>query len=165
MPIDPQMRQVPAGEGTPLAVHHDRFRLKADAADTDDELLILETTVAPQTGAGLHTHPAREVFYVLDGRFDFLTVRDGRRHTIPAVAGDTIHVPPDIPHGYTNSDATLGRMLCIFTPAQPIQAFFEGIDELLTREQPLEMGTPEYQEASRTVAGRHQLRRVILPDD
>ena len=164
MQIDPQIRHVPAGEGTPLSVHHDRFRLKVDATNTADDILIFETVVMPQTGAGLHTHPARETFYVLAGHFDFVSVRDGKRHLTRAVVGDTVDVPSLVPHGYTNSHKTPGRLLCIFSPAQPMQAFFEEINELLTRENPLTIGTPEYEEASRAIAQRHQLKRVILPD-
>jgi quercetin dioxygenase-like cupin family protein len=162
----PEMRHIPANGGIPLAVHHDRFLIKTDATATDGELLILETTVIPQTGAGIHRHPAREVFYVLEGSFDFYTVRDNRRVIMRAEVGATIVVPPDVPHGYTNVAALPGRMLCVFSPAQPIQAFFEGIDEMLTRRpEPLTMDSPEYQEGSRRVAEQHQLTRVVVSGD
>jgi quercetin dioxygenase-like cupin family protein len=163
MDVDGGMRRVAAGTGTPLAVHHHRFHVKVGAWDTSGELLVLETVVAPGTGAGLHRHPAREVFDVLDGRFDFRTLSDGRVCSIAATAGDVVDVPPDVPHGYTNVGAEAGRLFCLFTPGGTMQRFFEAVDDLVTRRPDLAVGTAAYSAASRRVAMRHGVVRVEVP--
>ena len=68
--------------------------------------------------------------------------------TARAVPGAVVHVPPDVPHRYANVGAGTARMLTLFTPATAMQRFFEAVDALGTRDEPLAPGTPEYLAAS-----------------
>jgi mannose-6-phosphate isomerase-like protein (cupin superfamily) len=53
----------------------------------------------PGDGPSLHKHPYEEVFITLEGQATFV-VRD---EEIVAEADDIVIVPPDTPHGFTNS--------------------------------------------------------------
>ena len=161
----PQLGHIPPEGGRDLAVHFETQTVKIGAEQSGGALLLMVTTSAPGAGTPLHTHPVDEYFYILDGAYEFHTVREGAVETIHAVPGAVVHVPPDVPHRYLNTGEGSARMLTLFTPATMMQRFFEAVDALGTRrEAPLAPGTPEYLAASGALGRAHGLRRVELPD-
>jgi mannose-6-phosphate isomerase-like protein (cupin superfamily) len=56
-------------------------------------------THAPGEGPSLHVHPYEEIFILLDGQATFRR-GDGE---IDAQAGEIVIVPPNTPHGFTNT--------------------------------------------------------------
>ena len=56
-------------------------------------------THAPGEGPVLHVHPYEEIFILLDGQATF---RRGDEQ-VAAQAGEIVIVPPNTPHGFTNT--------------------------------------------------------------
>ena len=77
-----------------------------------DDLLI-DMYVPPGGGPPPHRHDFEEMFTVLTGevRVTF------RGETIVARAGQTINVPANAPHSFTNASDTPSRLLCTCAPA------------------------------------------------
>jgi len=160
----PRIEHIPPDGGQHLAVHFETQTVKVGTEQSAGELLFMATTTAPGKGTPLHTHPVHEYFYILDGTYEFRALHEGVAETFRAAAGSVVHVPPDVPHQYTNVTEKTGQMLTLFTPATSMQRFFEAVHVLGTREnEPLIPGTPEYLAASGELGRAHGLRRVELP--
>jgi uncharacterized cupin superfamily protein len=69
--------------------------------------------VPPGGGPPPHRHDFEEMFTVLDGEV-LVTFRG---QTITARAGETINVPSNAPHSFTNATGTPSRLLCLCAPA------------------------------------------------
>ncbi|HEY1451887.1 MAG TPA: cupin domain-containing protein [Roseiarcus sp.] len=104
------------------------FKLLSD--QTGGEIAVFEEIAPPQTRAPLHIHhTSDEVIYVLYGQF---SVRLGEK-THVALADSWIFIPRGSVHGWRNSGAQDGRLLCIFTPAAGARA----VEELRHQAAPL----------------------------
>src|SRR5262249_33773862 len=125
------------GAGPAWVVVGDLMTSKLAGAATGGAITLYETTVLPNGGPPLHTHPPVEVFYVLEGEFAFGEVRDGELRTVQGAAGTTVHVPSGVPHAYRNVGAAMGRMLTLFTPAGKMDGFFADLgDPVLDKANP-----------------------------
>jgi mannose-6-phosphate isomerase-like protein (cupin superfamily) len=81
---------------------------KAVSAETGGPYVLYETTVPPP-----HIHRREtEAYYVLEGTFEFV---HGER-TMRASAGDFVHIPMGVVHGFTNAGHGPARFLGIVTP-------------------------------------------------
>ena len=160
-----RMQVIPAdSRAATYQVHFDEVVGVVGAGDTAGELLLIRTVTAPGQGSPFHTHPAREVFYIVEGRFAFITLHDGAVARYEAGAGAVIHVPPEVPHRYENVGERDGHMLVLFTPGAAMQAFFAAVDRLSHGPaEALQPGTPEYLAESRAIGLAHGLRRVSEP--
>ncbi len=90
------------------------MRVLACAAETDDDLGIVEMTFEPGAGGPpLHVHPTHgEGFYVLSGE---LTVQVGDEvHT--GDAGTWFWAPRNTPHTLANPSDHVTRLLSVFAP-------------------------------------------------
>ena len=83
---------------------------------------VMHSQVAPGSGPRPHRHPHAEVFVVDDGqgRFDV----DGV--SIDAEAGDMIIIPIDAVHRFTNTGATMLRLIAIHENARAVTLFADG---------------------------------------
>ena len=72
----------------------------------------------------LHRHAYRELFYVLEGSYEFTIERDGQLETIVGGAGSSVAVPPDVPHTFRSASDGPARMLFVHQPAA-LEEFFE----------------------------------------
>src|SRR4051812_37549884 len=113
-----RMQLIPADGGIPYAVHFDQVISVVGASETAVELLLTRTVTEPGRGSTFHTHPAREIFYVIDGEFEFKTLHDGEVRRLHAGPGAVVHVPSEVPHQYTNVSEVDGHMLALFTPGE-----------------------------------------------
>jgi quercetin dioxygenase-like cupin family protein len=113
-------------EGKTFQVGGDLITFKTLSEDTPGELSIIEITAAPQSGPALHKHPP-EVFYIVDGEFEFYGARP--EDTVKATAGDFIHIPSGAPHAYKNVGTTPGKYLLITSTAgNPDQLWFQKFE-------------------------------------
>jgi quercetin dioxygenase-like cupin family protein len=95
---------------------------KATAEETNDAFLLFEDHMQAHKMTPFHTHPADEVFYVLDGA---ITVHvDGRDELLEA--GACAVVLRGVPHAFMANEDT--RLLCMQTPGTG-QAFFRHASE------------------------------------
>ncbi len=78
----------------------------------DAELMLVRVTFEKGAVGSVHSHPHRQVTFVENGRFDFTL--DGT--TTRLSAGDSVFVPPDLPHGAVAIEA--GSLIDVFAPAR-----------------------------------------------
>lgn len=83
---------------------------------------VWEETVPPQAGPPPHNHTDEEVFYVLDGEFEFML----NGALIPAAAGGVIHVPSMAVHTYRNTGSKAGKLLTMATKGQ-LEDYFHAV--------------------------------------
>ena len=128
---------VPALGGPTVWAAGDVYTVKATAAQTGGLLGFLEATVPPGGGPEPHAHNDQaETFYLLSGELEFL---DGDR-TFTAAAGDFVHVPAGIRHRFKNKTAHATRMIFLFTPGGPEEAFLDYLDPARPGELPPPLG-------------------------
>jgi quercetin dioxygenase-like cupin family protein len=91
--------------------------------------LFFEMTVPPGHGAPPHTDPSEELFYVLEGEFEFVSDGGGGLSSRPLAVGDAVCVPRGAPHTFRNVGSGLGRMLVFFPENRQMEGFFDDISE------------------------------------
>jgi quercetin dioxygenase-like cupin family protein len=126
------------GEGRTLLVGGgDRVTYKVRSAETDGSYFCFEVSTTPGFGPPLHTHEYRELFYVLEGEYEFTVERDGELETIIGTPGTTIAVPPNVPHTFKNGSGAPARLLFVHDPAA-LEGFFEefGVEDGVEAEPP-----------------------------
>lgn len=136
------------GEGETFRVGGDSITFKTLNQDIPGELSFIEITAAPQSGPALHKHPP-EVFYILDGEFEFYGSRP--EDTIKAKSGDLIHIPSDAPHAYKNVGKTPGKYLIVTsTVGNPEQLWFQKFEYEISQK----LGTPMVDKSSKPSASK-----------
>jgi mannose-6-phosphate isomerase-like protein (cupin superfamily) len=109
------------GEGHPLP-GPEGITLKATGVETAGAVGFFEATSEPGFGPPRHIHhTADELFYVLDGQFDFLI---GER-LLTVGAGSFVFVPRGTVHAPKIVSAEPGRVLTAFVPGGQELAFEE----------------------------------------
>ncbi len=113
------------GEGRTLLVGGgDQVTYKIRSAETDGAYFCFEVSTTPGFGPPLHSHEYRELFYVLDGTYEFTLKRGDELETISGSAGTAIAVPPNVPHTFKNASGGPARLLFVHQPAA-LEEFFE----------------------------------------
>mgnify|MGYP000191502983 CR=1 FL=1 len=102
--------------------------LKATAAQTGGSFFLLEDEMARGKTTPLHTHPADEALYVLDG--ELLVHLDGEEHRVGT--GGFALFPRDVPHAFLVTSER-ARILAVAAPGDG-WAFFEELTEPATSE-------------------------------
>jgi len=104
-----------------LLVLTDIIKVLAISKESNNQYAIFEESVPPLGGPPPHTHPDEEVFYVLDGDFEF--VLNDLENPFKALAGSVVHVPSNAVHTFKNVGTTSGKMLVIITPGKLLDYF------------------------------------------
>jgi quercetin dioxygenase-like cupin family protein len=100
--------------------------------DTAGKYTLVDMHVPPSGGPPPHRHDFEEMFSVLEGE----VVATFRGETLVVRAGETINVPANAPHAFTNAGDTPSRLLCLCAPAGQ-EVFFTLVGEpVATRTQP-----------------------------
>jgi mannose-6-phosphate isomerase-like protein (cupin superfamily) len=122
-----------AEEGRPIRIGRDVLLVKA-LTGLDDGLAVLETVAAPGEPAPLdHIHRSYdEVFYVVDGEFEF---RVGDR-VVRAGPGAVVSVPRGNAHTFKNCGDADGRVLILAAPGGAAQ-MLEDIGAMVASPGPL----------------------------
>jgi quercetin dioxygenase-like cupin family protein len=91
----------------------DTYTILVTGEETGGKYTLIDMYVPPGGGPPPHRHDFEEMFTVLDGevRVTF------RSQTLVARAGETINVPANAPHAFTNAGDTPSRLLCMCAPA------------------------------------------------
>jgi len=113
------------GEGKTLLVGGgDQVTYKVRSAETSGAYFCFEVSTTPGFGPPLHTHEYRELFYVLEGEYEFTLDQDGELTVITGAPGATVAVPPNVPHTFKNASGGPARLLFVHQPAA-LEEFFE----------------------------------------
>jgi quercetin dioxygenase-like cupin family protein len=120
---------IKASDGASYFVIGDIITFKLTSEETNGSYFAVEVVCQPGGGPWfLHTHEPQETFYVLEGIFEvYGQDENGQKYAIRSVAGDTVQVPANVPHGFKNVGSEAGRMLLIYEPAEPMRRFFQEI--------------------------------------
>jgi mannose-6-phosphate isomerase-like protein (cupin superfamily) len=79
----------------------------------NDALSVIEESMLPGTSEQLHFHQkAQQLFYILSGKAGFKI----DQQLLYLVSGESVHIPPEIPHLiFNNGDAVL-RFIVVSSP-------------------------------------------------
>ena len=136
------------GEGRALEVGGDLLLFKASRNEGFASLFI-ELISPPGGGPPPHTDPSDELFYVLEGDFEFVSPGPGGLASRRLQVGESVCVPRGAPHGFRNVGTQPGRLLVFFPQNERMQGFFE------------ELGDPVSDPSSWTSSGPPPIERVI----
>ncbi len=144
-PDDPQRKLAVARPDEDAALPHiglvgDTYTILLTGGDTAGRYTLIDMHVPPGGGPPPHRHDFEEMFTVLEGEVE-LTFRDERS---VARAGETVNVPANAPHAFTNASGRPVRLLCLCSPAGQEEFFLEVGEPVATRTQP----PPELDEAA-----------------
>ena len=91
----------------------DTYTILVAGSDTAGKYTLIDMHVPPGGGPPPHRHDFEEMFSVLDGEVQVTF----RGQAIVARAGQTINVPANAPHAFTNASDRPARLLCLCAPA------------------------------------------------
>ena len=134
------------GEGRTLLVGGgDYVTYKVASAETDGAYFCFEVSTTPGFGPPLHSHEYRELFYVLEGKYEFTLDRGDELETIVGGPGTAIAIPPNVPHTFKNASGEPARLLFVHQPAA-LESFFEefGVTVAGPGEPPEQQDPPDF---------------------
>ena len=91
----------------------DTYTILLRGADTAGRYTLIDMHVPPNGGPPPHRHDFEEMFTVLDGEVEATF----RGETLVLRAGETVNVPANAPHSFTNPGTSPARLLCLCAPA------------------------------------------------
>src|SRR5438105_15960974 len=96
-----------------IALMGDTYTILLSGDDTDGRYCLIDMHIPPGGGPPPHRHDFEESFTVLEGEIQ-ATFRG-----VKAVvrAGETVSIPANAPHSFTNASKQPVRLLCICAPA------------------------------------------------
>ena len=117
-PDDPQRHLALARPDDDQSLPHigmvgDTYTILLTGQDTAGRYCLIDMHVPPGGGPGPHRHDFEEMFTVLAGEIA-VTFRGA---TSVARAGETVNIPANAPHSFTNAADRPARLLCMCTPA------------------------------------------------
>ncbi len=133
---DPARKAVQIGaeddDARHLSVVGDTYTVLVAGSDTAGRYALIDMHVPNGGGPPPHRHDFEEMFTVLEGEIEVTF----RGETTTVRAGETVNVPANAPHRFTNAARSPARLLCMCTPAGQEEFFREIGDEVPTRTSP-----------------------------
>ncbi|BCM91523.1 hypothetical protein IAD21_03398 [Abditibacteriota bacterium] len=126
---------------THISVVGDTYTILLSGADTAGRYCLIDMYVPPGGGPPPHRHDFEELFTILEGEIE-ATFR-GKKSVVKA--GETLNIPANAPHSFTNASDKPARLLCLCSPAGQEEFFIEIGDRVPTRTSP----PPELDEATK----------------
>ena len=109
----------------------DTYTILVTGQETGGKYTLIDMHVPPGGGPPPHRHDFEEMFSVLDGEVKVTF----RGLTIVARAGETINVPANAPHAFTNATDRPSRLLCLCAPSGQEEFFTLVGEPVATRTQ------------------------------
>ena len=91
----------------------DTYTILLAGEDTNGRCCLIDMHIPPGGGPASHRHDFEESFILLAGEIE-ATFR-GEKSVVRA--GETLHIPANAPHSFTNASKESVRLLCICAPA------------------------------------------------
>ncbi len=118
----------------------DTYTILLSGADTAGRYCLIDMHVPPGGGPPPHRHDFEESFTVLEGEIE-ATFR-GEKTTVHT--GQTVSIPANAPHSFTNAAESAARLLCICAPAGQEEFFTQvGVPVPTRRSTPPQLGQSE----------------------
>lgn len=116
------MRTISTNEQLVIFGHH--MKVLTAPEDNKHTYAVLEDNVPPLGGPPPHRHPDEELFYVLEGDFEF--VLNDLNNPFKALPGSVVHIPSNAIHTFKNVGEQPGKLLTVLIPGSLLQ-FFRAI--------------------------------------
>ena len=107
-----------------VGVAGDTYTILVSGADTAGRFCLIDMHVPPGGGPPPHRHDFEELFTVLDGEIEVTF----RGETVIARTGESVNIPANAPHRFTNAADRPARLLCLCAPAGQ-EEFFLAIGQ------------------------------------
>ncbi len=105
-----------------IGVVGDTYTLLLTGEDTAGRYCLIDMHVPPGGGPGPHRHDFEESFTLLEGEIETTF----RGETSVVRAGETVNIPANAPHQFTNKTDQPVRLLCICAPSGQ-EEFFKAV--------------------------------------
>jgi quercetin dioxygenase-like cupin family protein len=133
-PDDPKRSLAIARPNTDQSLPHiglvgDTYTILLSGDDTDGRYCLIDMHIPPGGGPPPHRHDFEESFTLLEGEIE-ATFR-GEKSVVRA--GETINIPANAPHSFTNASKQTVRLLCLCVPAGQEEFFAQVGVPLATR--------------------------------
>jgi quercetin dioxygenase-like cupin family protein len=117
---------------THIAMVGDTYTILVSGEDTAGRYSLIDMLVPPNGGPPPHRHDFEEMFTVLEGEVSATF----RGETVIVRAGETINVPANAPHAFTNAGSSPARLLCLCSPSGQEEFFVLVGQRVGTRTEP-----------------------------
>lgn len=104
-----------------LLVLTDVLRVLVSNTETGSSYAIFEENVPPLGGPPPHRHPDEEIFYVVEGEFEFIL--NDLMNPFKVLEGSIVHVPSNALHTFKNVGARTGKMVVLLSPGDLLDYF------------------------------------------
>jgi len=115
-----------------LGIVGDTYTILLGGNDTDGRYCLIDMLVPPGGGPPPHRHDFEESFTILEGEIE-ATFR-GKKSVVRK--GETVNIPANAPHSFTNASKEPARLLCICAPAGQEEFFLAVGVPVATRTTP-----------------------------
>jgi quercetin dioxygenase-like cupin family protein len=115
-----------------VALVGDTYTVLLSGTDTNGRYCLIDMHIPPGGGPPPHRHDFEESFTILEGEIE-ATFRGA---TQIICSGETISIPANAPHSFTNLSAKPARLLCICAPAGQEEFFAQVGVPVRTRTSP-----------------------------
>ena len=117
-------------QGLPhLGLVGDTYTVLLSSDDTNGRYCLIDMHIPPGGGPPPHRHDFEESFTLLEGEIE-ATFR-GEKSTVRM--GETLSIPANAPHSFTNASKENVRLLCICAPAGQEEFFAQVGEAVATR--------------------------------
>jgi quercetin dioxygenase-like cupin family protein len=106
---------------THIGLAGDTYTVLLTGQDTAGRYTLIDMHVPHGGGPPPHRHDFEEMFSVLDGEIEATF----RGRTTVVSAGESINIPANAPHSFTNTSDKPARLLCLCAPAGQEEFFLE----------------------------------------
>lgn len=110
----------------------DTYTVLLSGDDTNGRYCLIDMLIPPGGGPAPHRHDFEESFTLLEGEIE-ATFR-GKKSVVKA--GETLSIPANAPHSFTNASKETVRLLCICAPAGQEEFFAQVGVSVATRTTP-----------------------------
>ena len=110
----------------------DTYTVLLSGNDTNGRYCLIDMHIPPGGGPPPHRHDFEESFMLLAGEIE-ATFR-GEKSVVKA--GETLHIPANAPHSFTNASEQPARLLCLCAPAGQEDFFAQVGVSVATRTTP-----------------------------
>jgi quercetin dioxygenase-like cupin family protein len=107
----------------------DTYTILLSGHDTNGRYCLIDMHIPPGGGPPPHRHDFEESFTILEGEIE-ATFR-GEKSVVRA--GETVSIPANAPHSFTNASRQPARLLCICAPAGQEEFFAQVGVSVTTR--------------------------------
>lgn len=136
-----------------ISLAGDTYTILLSGADTAGRYCLIDMLIPPGGGPPPHRHDFEEMFTLSEGELEF-TFR-GEKLTVQA--GETINIPANAPHAFTNASSKPVRLLCLCAPAGQ-EEFFLEVGDLVPSQ-----SSPPIQLDEATIAQRGEKAKQLAP--